>query len=361
MKYIYLAILAFVVVIGGKSFTQDTSVEKKQFIHRLSPTPLPPPSTVTQSVFIPYWMDTASEDNNLYDSYYYFGISPTREGKIHTDEGLNNISIIESLPHKKKKLVLRMLDTSVNEVLLQNKDFQKTLHVEIKQIMTHNSFQGVVIDLEVPFTLQSNKQKQITDFVQQMCTEIHSDYKSCSMLVYGDSIYRKRPYDLKKLSQYTDRILLMAYDFHKAGGEPGPNFPFDDKKKYGYNFKQMISDALLAVPKEKIEVVFGMYGYDWTLNEQGTPLKTAKALTLNEIQALLANRVTQNVQNKENVTRYTLHVSPNGSGEKSIRYIDSDGRSHIIWYEDEESAQIKTDYLQEQGISRVSYWAYGYY
>ncbi len=363
MKYIYIAIAILIVVIGGKSFNQGASVGKKQSIHRLSPTPLPPPSTVTQSLFIPYWTVTASKDNNLYDSYYYFGISPTREGRIDEDEGLKQIALVENIPNKNKELVLRMLDASVIEVVLKDKIIQKTLISEVKNILIGKSFSGLILDLEVSFTLQSNKQKQITDFVQQMCTEIHSDYKSCSMLVYGDFIYRKRPYDLKKLSQYTDRILLMAYDFHKAGGEPGPNFPFDDKKKYGYDFKQMILDAIALVPKEKIEVVFGMYGYDWTLNEQGTPLKQAKALTLKEINILLANRESRNAnrQDNENETRYTLHVSPNGSGEKSIPYIDSDGRSHVIWYEDEESAQIKTDYLQKQGILRVSYWAYGYY
>jgi len=94
-----------------------------------------------------------------------------------------------------------------------------------------------------------------------------------------------------------------------------------------------------------------MYGYDWTLNEQGTPLKSAKVLTLKEIQALNSKML--------HVTSYMLHG--NNAREKNIQYVDAEGQKHIIWYEDEESAQIKTNYLQEQGISKVSYWAYGYY
>jgi spore germination protein YaaH len=184
------------------------------------------------------------------------------------------------------------------------------------------------------------------------------------MLIYGDFQYRNRPYDLKILGKIADKILLMAYDFHKSGGEPGPNFPFDSGSQhspslrarpsninYGYDFKTMISDVLSVVPKEKIEVVFGMYGYDWTLNEQGTPLKGAKALSLNEIRALISNDKFQ-IVNQSQITN---------SKEKSIDYTDSEGQKHIVWYEDEESADIKIKYLQGQGISQVSFWALSYF
>lgn len=320
--------------------------------------------TPLKSVFVPYWSSKLNEKDLSYSSYYYFGIRPTNEGKIDEDEGLKQIALVENIPNKNKELVLRMLDASVIEVVLKDKIIQKTLISEIQHILIKKSFSGLILDIEVPFTLQANKQNQITQFVQQMCTGIKANYKSCNMLVYGDFSYRKRPYDLKKLSQYADKILLMAYDFHKAGGEPGPNFPFDSGStissslraspsniNYGYDFKQMISDAISLVPKEKIEVVFGMYGYDWTLNEQGTPLKGANALSLKGIRALISNDKLQ-ITNQSQITN---------SKEKNIEYIDEEGRKHVIWYEDEESAQIKTNYLQGQGIFQVSYWAYGYY
>lgn len=307
--------------------------------------------SLTKSVFIPYWSGEIQEGNPPYDSYYYFGVRPTKEGEIDEDKGLEQIPLVASIPNKHKELVLRMLDASVNEVILKDKNVQKTLISEVRSFLVKKSFSGLILDLEVPFTLQANKQNQITQFVQQMCTDLKSDYKTCNMLIYGDFSFRKRPYDLKKLSLQVDKILLMAYDFHKAGGEPGPNFPLDDKKSYSYDFKTMVKDAISLVPKEKIEVVFGMYGYDWTLNEQGTPLKGANALSLNEIRALISNDKLQ-ITNQSQITN---------SKEKNINYIDTEDRSHVIWYEDEESAQIKTNYLQGQGIFQVSYWAYGYY
>lgn len=316
------------------------------------PTPYNLQLTISQSLFIPYWSTNLSETDMKYDSYYYFGIAPTAVGEIENEVGLQNMPmIVESLKSKaksQKKLVIRMLDNEINESILTSQRVQGTLADELLSILNKNSFSGIVLDIEVPFTLQATKKGQITNLVQQICTAMKANYKTCDMLIYGDFSYRNRPYDLKTLGKITDKILLMAYDFHKAGGEPGPNFDFDEKQKYGYDFKQMVADATALVPKEKIEVVFGMYGYDWTLNEQGTPLKSATALSVNNIRSKV-------------LRSESLKVESNEAKEKNIKYIDEEGVSHIIWYEDEESTAIKTEYLYNQGIGKISYWAYGYF
>ena len=49
------------------------------------------------------------------------------------------------------------------------------------------------------------------------------------------------------------------------------------------------------------------------------------------------------------------------SKEKKIKYVDQEGYDHILWYEDEESSNVKIDYLMEQGIGSVGYWVWGYF
>lgn len=180
------------------------------------------------------------------------------------------------------------------------------------------------------------------------------------MTIYGDALYRVRPYDVKELSPHVDQIYIMAYDFHKSRGEPGPNFPLTrsprrrfgeagrseseggHKKEYGYDFQTMIADFTQIVPREKITVLFGMYGYDWTLGAQGKPLKAATAVPLLEIDTGGAI------------------INPN-SKEKYIEYLDDEGYEHVLWYEDHESVNVKIDYLKTQGIGRVGYWVWGYF
>lgn len=307
----------------------------------------------TSSIFVPYWSTGTVEVSDMYESYYYFGIEPTKEGFIKDTNEQKRVRLMSDIPLKKRQVVLRMLNSELNTVLLENTQTQKNLAKELNNFLVMNEYQGVVIDLEISFTLREQTQNEITQFVQTLCTEIHDNYKSCSMLVYGDLFYRKRPYDLKKLGGIVDMIHVMAYDFHKAGGEPGPNFPLDRRSAiseggldYEYDFKQMILDFSTHIPKEKIEVVFGMYGYDWTLNEQGTPLKAATAISLGEIERTLGQKYS---------------IKKNSAREKSIEYTDENGKGHVVWYEDAESVNIKTEYLLRQGIGQVSFWAYSYF
>jgi len=304
--------------------------------------------TSSRSVFVPYWAGEVSEKDMNYEIYYYFGVRPEAKGVLENEPGLQNIPLVKNIPEKQKKIVLRMFDATVTEAILQENAAQKMLISQMLTIMNENAFSGIVLDIEVPFTLQADKKEQITRLVQQICTEIKSDYKTCDLLIYGDFSYRNRPYDVKALGGVVDTILLMAYDFHKAVGEPGPNFPYEKNSTYDYDFQTMIQDTIALVPKNKIEVVFGMYGYDWTLNEQGTPLKGATALSLKSIQSKV-------------LKSEGLKVKSNDAREKSFEYVDAEGLKHIVWYEDEESAALKIKYLLEQGISQVSYWAYTYY
>ena len=360
-KRLYMfATLILVVLLGvGYTIFFKSSPPPTPY-NRLTTYPLQPTGasrhapTSSRSIFVPYWAGEVSQEDRKYDMYYYFGIRPLADGTIENEAGLQNMPMMDKIPEKQKKLVIRMLDASITEAILQEKTVQKTFISQIQTIVSKNSFSGIVLDLEVSFTLQASKKEQITQFVQQICTKVKTDYRTCGVLVYGDATYRGRPYDLRALGKATDSILLMAYDFHKAGGEPGPNFSFDDRQNYGYDFKQMISDTIALVTKDKVEVVFGMFGYDWTLNEQGMPLKGAEALSLNSLK-LKAESLRLKAESSN------LKESINSAREKSFKYVDSEGLKHIVWYEDEESAAVKTKYLQSVGIGRVSYWAYNYY
>lgn len=350
-----LFVLGLLVGLGYiRSFRNTAQNALQTTVKQISPYPSQSPLTRTRfSIFVPYWISEMERDK-AYDSYYYFGIEPTRDGFVKDPYEKKREELMRNIPPAKRQIVLRMLDQDLNAAILKDTQVQRNLSKELNVFLDENEYQGVLIDLEVSFTLREQTQNEITQFVHNLCTGIKDNYKSCSMLIYGDLSYRKRPYNLKELGRIVDTIYIMTYDFHKAGGEPGPNFPLSRRSvtgggsevDYGYDFKQMVSDFVALVPREKLEVVFGMYGYDWVLNEQGSPLKTATAISLNEIEHTLGRR---------------YPVKKNDALEKSIEYIDEQGRRHIVWYEDEESVQVKTEYLLKQGVGRISFWAYSYF
>ena len=172
------------------------------------------------------------------------------------------------------------------------------------------------------------------------------------MTIYGDTYYRQRPYDLKALDQYVDQFYIMAYDFHKSYGEPGPNFPLKGKEIYGYDMEIMIRQLISDIDAQKLTILFGLFGYDWSVDDQNRPLKPAQSLTLRQIK----NRFLESCP----FTPCSIQRD-NLSAETSIQYADETGQKHVVWFEDETSVGEKVTFLNSNSISNIGYWAWGYY
>lgn len=318
---------------------------------------------IKESIFVPYWSLTEDIKESNYDRYFYFGVTADSQGINPNETGyLNMEKFLDLTEGKKKYLVLRLLNDDFNKQLLLDKNLQGKIIEEITSIADENNFDGLALDLELFSLFNNDTSNQINDFVKDLYTLQKQYYKSLAIILYGDSFYRKRPFDLSFLSKNSDEILVMAYDFHKSQGEPGPNFPFDSGRQYNYSFKKMISDFNQIVPTNKLTVVFGMFGYDWTVDEKKRPFTQAKALTLGEIKKKYLNKcdrkdclIKRDETSQETEINYT--VSSDKPDDQGIYRIDY----HIIWFEDEESVKVKKEYLQKQGIGSVSYWAWGYF
>lgn len=312
------------------------------------------------SLFIPYWMignGVSGVDN--YDRLFYFGIGVNNNGIDKSDPGYQKLNVFSSntKPSQEKYLTIRMINTEAS--VLRDKDILQKIITDSVDIASENGFSGIALDLEVSIILTENMQTNINRFVKDFYLSSKENNLKLIFIVYGDVFYRNRGYDMKSIGDNSDEIMIMAYDFHKSIGSPGPNFPLDYNKEYGYSFKSMIDDFLQIIPKEKINIVFGMYGYDWQVNEKKIPVKQAEALTLNEIKAEFLNTckweeciVTRDITSSETEINYIEQAQY--EGESVLKY-------HIIWFEDEESVDKKTEFLKEKEIGSISYWAYGYF
>ena len=81
----------------------------------------------------------------------------------------------------------------------------------------------------------------------------------------------------------------MAYDFSKASSGPGPNFPLGGQNIYGYDMGKMADDFLQVVPNQKLGVVFGLFGYDWPVDDKGNAIGQGQPLTDLQIQNKFLN------------------------------------------------------------------------
>lgn len=311
------------------------------------------PASRSESVFVPYWAQMDSLSSEEYDRLIYFGVTTTTTGIDTSDPGYRSMgTFTRAAGTTETWLTVRMLNHDINAEVLENSDTWQPLAQDIARVAAENGFSGVVLDLEVGLVAFHINPETITGFTRQVQQAVQAEGMPLAITLYGDTYYRGRPYNVKELGTIADEVMIMAYDFHKSFGTPGPNFPLGGRNLYNYDFTTMVADVTSQVPREKLSVIFGMYGYEWIVDDQERPLKAAEAVTLNQIrQRFVPECGEKNCKVQRDET----------SAETKVTFTGEQDRPHVVWFEDEESVKQKKNLLEQQGIGNIIYWAYGYF
>ena len=120
-------------------------------------------------------------------------------------------------------------------------------------------------------------------------------------------------FPIKALQDVADAVVLMAYDQHWGGGEPGPAAGQDW-------FEATLAKRMEALDPSKTILALGAYGYDWTLPG---PKNKASAETI------LFNEATQKAHDAE----AQVEMDEN-SLNPTFAYQDDQGRKHVVWFLD---------------------------
>ncbi len=358
---IIIGILFIVLVIILRSHFEDSQHilvqnESKKTVTQVRVTPEATQQKQQTALFIPYWsINSDISKETGYNRMIYFGISPDQNGINASDQGYKDLSQFVSLvpDTTEKLLVLRMLDSDNTFSILKNKSLEDRIIQQTVALAKQNKFAGVVLDLEVASLPFSSVVSEINEYVARMYSAVTSAKMKFSLTLYGDTFYRIRPYDVASLVSHSDEIFVMAYDFSKANGDPGPNFPLYGATIYGYDFTVMVNDFLNIVPKNKLTFVFGMYGYDWIIDSKNKSIQQAKSLSDLQVKEQFLNSCT--------FSNCLISRDTGKSAETEITYIDKNGQHHILWFEDMQSVQQKSDFLKKNGLMSTGYWAYSYF
>lgn len=322
---------------------------------KLSPTPtFTQAKTNTTGIFIPYWgMNEGGSDLSFYDEAIYFGVAATEEGLNKNEDGYHQLPQFTPLAEGKKTyLAIRMIDSDTNFSILKDQEAQQRIIQESITLALSRGFDGIVLNLELSALPFDSLIDQITAFNTQFYEQVKHNNLTYAITAYGDTFFRVRPFDMEKLSQKSDQVMIMAYDFHKAKGNPGPNFPLKGRETYGYDFETMIDNYLEYYSPEDITVIFGFYGYDWLVDEDNISQELADPISLLEARQSLI---------EDCVYTSCTWQRDNESGEIKAEYVDDSGEKHIVWFEDTESVKRKSAFLQSRGIGSVAHWAYSYF
>lgn len=214
-------------------------------------------------------------------------------------------------------------DSANTAALLHDPSQRHALAARLGDFVAKRKLAGLVMDFE---TVPADSMRDYVKFLRELNTAMPRD----SQLAVTAPAEAGRGL-LAAFSRVSDRVILMAYDQHWQGGQPGPIAPQDW-------FVQVVSAAQRAVGPGKLVVAMGSYAYDWHNT-------ATDALTIEEAW-LAAHESDAQVA----FDRF--------SGNAGFAY-DEDGEHHNIWMLDAATSWNQFQALKRLGVGAVAMWRLG--
>lgn len=223
--------------------------------------------------------------------------------------------------------------------VLASIEIQNTLLTNIVNTMREKGYQGLNVDFE---NVRPEDREPYNRFLERARDRLHAENFLLSTSVAPKTsgtqqglLYEAHDYPAQ--GRIVDFVVLMTYEWGYRLGPPRAISPVN-------LMRQVVEYAVSVIPSNKIMMGFSLYARDWLLpHVQGQEAETLSP------QAALARAVQHNATIQYDQTAASPYY----------RYVDSQGRTHEVWFEDARSAQAKYNLVKEYNLRGVSYWVLG--
>lgn len=210
----------------------------------------------------------------------------------------------------------------------------------VVDIMKQKGYRGLNIDFE---SVRPDDRRGFNDFLQDVVDRLHPfGYVVSTAVMPKTANDQPRAdyvaYDYEAHGRIVDYVVLMTYEWGYRSGPPQPISPVNEMKR-------VVEYALSVMPASKISLGFETYARDWLLPH----VEGQQAETFSPKEAL------------ERAIHYGVAIQYDAQAQSPFyRYIDAQGNTHEVWFEDARSAQAKFDLTRSYKLRGISYWALGF-
>ncbi|MGE5484466.1 MAG: glycosyl hydrolase family 18 protein [Ignavibacteriales bacterium] len=206
----------------------------------------------------------------------------------------------------------------------------------IASLVLDNGYSGVNIDFE---GLTPDLRDAFSLFIKNLAGRLHAKNRTVSVAVPAKT--RDNPsdswsgaYDYRALAQEADRLMIMAYDEHWAGGSPGPIASIEW-------VKQVVEYAVTAAPANKILLGVPQYSYDWpTAGGPARYMSTPAAMRI--------------------AAQTGAEVLWDGTAQAPHFYYWQGREQHHVFMENSYSLAFKIGVARNKGLAGIAIWRMGY-
>lgn len=235
--------------------------------------------------FIPSWnLQKLADANFAKDkTLAFFDIPVESDGTfIRENNGYESFisdeakELFQRVHDQGSKVVLTISQTDNRDIrtILQDKEAQQAIINETIQEVKEAGIDGVAVDFEYQGNVSTFYKEQFTEFIQEFSKSMHNQLPDSQVnVVIPNNARNSSLYDLKKLSDSSDRIYIMAYNFAvpemKNASQIAPIYSYD-KKEYWNKVDSSIAEFVNKVPEEKLVLETA-----WYENGDNYPLYTS--------------------------------------------------------------------------------------
>lgn len=207
----------------------------------------------------------------------------------------------------------------------------------LAQLVIDHGGHGVSVDFEGMAAAQSDG---LVAFVQLLKERVED------VTVATPAVDWNGAYDYSGLAESSDGLFLMGYDYHWAGGDPGPIAPLSQGGVFGqYSLEWSLNDhETWGAPPDTVILGLPLYGRSWpsaNTNVPGSATGQATTLLYSDAAAEIGG-----YERFFEATSATPYYFPSSTTQN--------------WYDDVESLDAKIGWAVEQGVRGIGFWALNY-
>jgi cellulose synthase/poly-beta-1,6-N-acetylglucosamine synthase-like glycosyltransferase/peptidoglycan/xylan/chitin deacetylase (PgdA/CDA1 family)/spore germination protein YaaH len=215
---------------------------------------------------------------------------------------------------------------------------------QLDQFLAANpSYRGISLDFEeIPDEAQPG--------YMALLVQIYQNFQPRKLKLYVNTPVGDDSYDLKFMADHSDGLLLMNYDQHQTGSEPGP---IADQDWFLDNLKEVLK----VVPKEKVICSLGSYGYDWTMSLPPAGTKPSKHFVPKVLGA--EELSTQDAWQGAYDAEAQIELDPDSL---NVHYAYDDDDAHVrhqVWFLDAVTILNQMRAARALGIETFALWRLG--
>ena len=214
---------------------------------------------------------------------------------------------------------------------LANPDARRLCVEQLLEYVRDHNYAGVSLDFE---SVRDESQANLTELTKELGSALHTEGLELSINLPANN----DSFDYRGLSSSVDYVILMLYDQHYSGSDPGPIAGLDW-------FEQMLRLRQADVPPSKTVVAIANYAYDWEQGEE-PEVKTFE-------EAVLTASESSTEDAKVDIRLDPLSLNP------TFEYEEDDGKIHTVWMLDAVTAFNQVAVSRPFDLRGIALWRLG--